>query len=211
MDHPRGAAARPSKPRGATGARADRDRHRAVLRHRPARPAGRDAGGQPALGLHQPARRRHRGRPARPRRASGDRHLPSPLLLLDGGVESGLRRPRLPPPGRPAVGDAFPPQHPLLVRGDAAALRRDHAGAMWRALPRGRRRPLARGRGRERGAAGRRRAPGGAGSALRQLHVQLPEPDPPPGPHRRAHRTNRHRLRLRPHLRRRVGPELRHL
>ena len=53
--------------------------------------------------------------------------------------------------------------------------------------------------------ADRGHSPGGAGSALRKLHVLLPQPDPAPGNDGAAHRRYRRPLRLRPHLRRLVG------
>ena len=94
--------------------RADRDRHRAALRDRPARAARALRVEQPAVGLREPRRRRHRRRGRGARRAGRDRDLAPALLLVDGRVGAALRLPGPPARGRRRVGHAARPGDRLL-------------------------------------------------------------------------------------------------
>jgi hypothetical protein len=144
-------------------------------RARPSRPGSRR---KPPLGLHLAFPRRDRGSGRGDRRDRSDLDLPPALLLLDGRVGGGLRRPHLPARCRPGVGHAPERSRRLLIgetRELGPGLTLVRCGGHYEG---GTVLHWAAGRGGERSPAFRRHRAGDPGSRLRQFHVQLSEPDP---------------------------------
>src|SRR5215212_7067555 len=165
-----GRARRRPRERDPRRRRADRDRHRAALRHRPAGAARPPRRPPPSVGLREPARRSHGGRRRRARRARRDRDLAPSLLLLHGRLGAPVRLPGPPARGRRGVDHGPGPGDRALGRRDARPRRGRDADPRRRALPR--RDDPASGRP----AVDRGHHPGRPRPHPRGVHVELPQP-----------------------------------
>ena len=123
-------------PRGCRAGHHER-RDSADVRDRPARAACAAPRRQRAVGLRVVRRSGHCRQPGGAWRRLGDRDLASAFLLVDGRVESGVRRRAdLSPQRRRRLGVAAGSARDVLGGGDVSDCGRPHAGPLRRALRR---------------------------------------------------------------------------